>query len=204
VSSHAAVTGRFAFTPAAVWLARKCCSDPERDTVAPWNPDPHPPQDRSWFRWMGVTDTNNAGFIHGGTVMKLCDEAAGLAAIRYSRCRVVTGGVDRVTFLEPVELGDLVTFRASVNAAWRTPMEVGVRVEAERPATGELRHTSSDYLTLVAVDEEGRPTPVPALRTSGSGGHAARAGGADAARQPARRTRRAPATRVNGPNGRRV
>ena len=116
---------------------------------------------------MGVTDTNNAGFVHGGTVMKLCDEAAGLAAIRHSRCRVVTGGVDRMTFLEPVELGDLVTFRASVNAAWRTSMEVGVRVEAERPPTGEIRHTSSAYLTLVALDEEGRPTPVPALRTSG-------------------------------------
>jgi acyl-CoA hydrolase len=116
---------------------------------------------------MGVTDTNHAGFVHGGTVMKLCDEAAGLAAIRHSRCRVVTGGVDRMTFLEPVELGDLVTFRASVNAVWRTSMEVGVRVEAERPETGERRHTSSAYLTLVAVDEEGRPTPVPPLEASG-------------------------------------
>jgi acyl-CoA hydrolase len=112
---------------------------------------------------MGVIDTNQAGFVHGGTVMKLCDEAAGLAAIRHSHCRVVTGGVDRMTFLEPVELGDLVTFKASVNAAWRTSMEVGVRVEAERPAAGEVRHTSSAYLTLVAVDETGRPTPVPPL-----------------------------------------
>ena len=116
---------------------------------------------------MGVTDTNHAGFVHGGTVMKLCDEAAGLAAIRHSRCRVVTGGVDRMTFLEPVELGDLVTFKASVNAVWRTSMEVGVRVEAERPETGEFRHTSSAYLTLVAVDADGRPTPVPPLTTSG-------------------------------------
>ena len=116
---------------------------------------------------MGVIDTNNAGFVHGGTVLKLCDEAAGLAAIRHSRSRVVTGGVDRMTFLEPVELGDLVTFKASVNAAWRTSMEVGVRVEAERPETGERRHTSSAYLTLVAVDEDGRPTPVPPLEPSG-------------------------------------
>jgi acyl-CoA hydrolase len=114
-------------------------------------------------RWMGVTDTNTVGFVHGGTVMKLCDEAAGLAAIRHARRRVVTAGVDRMTFLEPVELGDLVTFRASVNAAWRTSMEVGVRVEAERPGTDGLRHTSSAYLTMVALDEQGRPTAVPPL-----------------------------------------
>ena len=112
---------------------------------------------------MGVTDTNAAGLIHGGTVMKLCDEAAGLAAVRHSRCRVVTAGVDRMTFLEPVELGELVTFRASVNAVWRTSMEVGVRVEAERPSTGRVRHTSSAYLTMVALDEHGKPTAVPRL-----------------------------------------
>ena len=79
---------------------------------------------------MGIEDVNHAGFVHGGVVMKLCDESAGLAAIRHSRCRVVTAGMDRMTFNEPVERGDLVTFRASVNAAWRTSMEVGVRVEA--------------------------------------------------------------------------
>jgi acyl-CoA hydrolase len=114
-------------------------------------------------RWMGVTDTNTAGYVHGGTVMKLCDEVAGLAAIRHSRCRVVTAGMDRMTFLEPVELGDLVTFQASVNAAWHTSMEVGVRVQAERPGIDGVRHTSSAYLTMVAVDEHGRPTAVPPL-----------------------------------------
>jgi acyl-CoA hydrolase len=116
-------------------------------------------------RWMGIQDANHAGFVHGGTVMKLCDEVAGLAAIRHSRCRVVTGGMDRMTFLERVEIGDLVTVHASVNAAWRTSMEVGVRVEAERPGSGPVRHTSSAYLTMVAVDEDGRPTPVPPLLT---------------------------------------
>ena len=116
-------------------------------------------------RWMGIQDANHAGFVHGGTVMKLCDEAAALAAIRHSRCRVVTGGVDRMIFLERVELGDLVTFKASVNAVWRTSMEVGVRVEAERPGGGGVRHTSSAYLTMVAVDEDGRPIPVPPLLT---------------------------------------
>src|SRR5205807_5507150 len=98
-------------------------------------------------RWMGIVDANSAGFVHGGTVMKLCDEAAGLASIKHSRCRVVTAGMDRMTFLQPVHVGDLLTFSASVNAAWRTSMEIGVRVEAENPRTGEVRHTSTAYLT---------------------------------------------------------
>jgi acyl-CoA hydrolase len=75
--------------------------------------------------------------------------------------------MDRMTFLEPVQLGDLVTFKASVNAVWRTSMEVGVRVEAERPRTGAIRHTSSAYLTMVAVDEDGRPLSIPSLETEG-------------------------------------
>jgi acyl-CoA hydrolase len=114
--------------------------------------------------WMGPTDANSAGYVHGGTVMKLCDEVAGLAAVRHSRLRVVTAAVDRMTFLLPVHVGELVTLRASVNAVWRTSMEVGVRVEAERPSRGETRHTSSAYFTMVALDEEGRPVPVPPLR----------------------------------------
>jgi acyl-CoA hydrolase len=80
---------------------------------------------------MGVTDANNRGNIHGGTIMKLADEAAALAAIKHSRQRVVTVGMDRMDFLVPIYVGELVTFRATVNAAWRTSMEVGVRVEAE-------------------------------------------------------------------------
>jgi len=111
--------------------------------------------------WMGILDANGAGFVHGGTVMKLCDEAAGLAAVRHSHCRVVTAGMDRMTFLTPIQIGSLVTFQASVNAAWRTSMEVGVRVDTENPRTGEKRHSNSAYLTLVAVDDDGRPVPVP-------------------------------------------
>ena len=113
--------------------------------------------------WMGILDANGAGFIHGGTIMKLCDEAAGLAAVRHSHCRVVTAGMDRMTFLTPIHIGELVTFQASVNAAWRTSMEVGVRVDTENPRTGERRHSNSAYLTLVAVDEQGHPMPVPPL-----------------------------------------
>lgn len=116
--------------------------------------------------WMGPLDANSAGSVHGGTVLKLCDEAAGLAAIRHSRCRVVTAGVDRTTFLVPIHVGELVTFRAQVNAAWRTSMEVGVRVEAENPRTGELRHTNTAYLTMVALDADGRPTEVPRIAAS--------------------------------------
>jgi acyl-CoA hydrolase len=112
---------------------------------------------------MGIGDANSAGFVHGGIIMKLCDEAAGIAAIRHSGCRVVTAAMDRMTFTGPIAIGELVTCSATVNAVWRTSMEVGVRVEAESPRAGEKRHTSTAYLTMVAIDEDGRPTPVPAL-----------------------------------------
>jgi|SRR5436305_4427586 len=114
-------------------------------------------------KWMSITDANSAGSIHGGTVMKLCDEVAGLAAIRHARQRVVTAAVDRLTFLHPVHVGEVLTLTASVNAVWRTSMEVGVRVEAENPFTGETRHTSSAYLTMVAIDEHGHAQKVPAF-----------------------------------------
>ena len=117
---------------------------------------------------MGLVDANSAGYVHGGTVMKLCDEVAGLAAVRHSRCRVVTAGMDRMTFLEPIHIGELVTFTASVNAAWRTSMEVGVRVTAEQPRHGGVRHTNTAYLTMVALDDDGRPTGVPPLEAISS------------------------------------
>jgi acyl-CoA hydrolase len=115
------------------------------------------------IRWMGIGDANAAGFVHGGVVMKMCDEVAGIAAIRHCGRRVVTAGVDRLTFVEPVHVGELLTCSATVNAAWRTSMEVGVRVEAENPRTGERRHTSTAYVTMVALDDAGEPTPVPPL-----------------------------------------
>jgi acyl-CoA hydrolase len=118
--------------------------------------------------WAGVTDINSAGFVHGGTVLKLADEAAALAAMRHASRRVVTGGLDRVAFLVPIERGELITLSASVNAVWRTSMEVGVRVTAERPGRdGEPRHTNSAYFTMVALDDDGRPTPVPGLTCAG-------------------------------------
>jgi acyl-CoA hydrolase len=112
---------------------------------------------------MGVADANTAGNVHGGFVMKLCDEAAALAAIKHSRKRVVTAAMDRMAFLVPIRVGDLLTLSASVNAAWHTSMEVGVRVEAENPRTGELQHTNTAYLTMVALDDHGDPARVPPL-----------------------------------------
>src|SRR4051794_37697003 len=115
---------------------------------------------------MGLVDANSAGYVHGGTVMKLCDEVAALAAIKHSRCRVVTGGMDRMTFLEPIHVAELVTFTASVNAAWRTSMEGGVRGEAERPRDGTGRHTNTAHPAKGARDGDGRPTEVPPLEAS--------------------------------------
>jgi acyl-CoA hydrolase len=113
--------------------------------------------------WMGIADANTAGNVHGGKIMHLCDEVAGIAAIRHCGMRVVTAGMDRMTFLEPVYVSQLVTFRAMVNAAWRTSVEVGVRVEAENIRSGAVSHVSTAYLTMVALDDDGRPCPVPRL-----------------------------------------
>src|SRR5919109_5586292 len=124
------------------------------------------PESRSELvTWMGIGDANSAGFVHGGVVMRLCDEAAGIAAIRHCGSRVVTAAMDRMTFLHPVNIGELLICSASVNAVWRTSMEVGVRVDAESPRTGERRHTSTAYLTMVALDKDGHPTPVTPLVT---------------------------------------
>lgn len=112
---------------------------------------------------MGIEDANTAGFVHGGVIMRLCDEVAGIAAIRHCGTRVVTAGMDRMTFLDPVHVGQLVTFLATVNAAWHTSMEVGVRVESEDIRTRDVTHTSTAYLTMVAIDDEGRPAGVPPL-----------------------------------------
>ena len=112
-------------------------------------------------RWMGVGDANIAGNVHGGVILHMCDEVAGIAAVRHCGLRVVTAGMDRMTFRHPVFVGALVTVRATVNAAWRTSMEVGVRVESENVRTREVTHTSTAYLTMVALDDEGRPAEIP-------------------------------------------
>jgi len=112
---------------------------------------------------MSHLDANSAGFVHGGVLMRLCDEVAAIAAVRHSGRRVVTAAMDRMVFVSPIHIGELVTCRSQVNAAWNTSMEVGVKVEAENPVTGEVRHASTAYLTMVALDENGTPAPVPEL-----------------------------------------
>jgi uncharacterized protein (TIGR00369 family) len=112
---------------------------------------------------MEVTDANVAGNVHGGVVMRLVDTAAALAAIKHSGGIALTVGIDEMTFLEPVHIGEVVVLKASVNDVGTTSMECGVRVEAQNPLTGVVRHVNSAYLVFVAVDAEGRPRAVPAL-----------------------------------------
>ena len=105
-------------------------------------------------------DANTLGNVLGGKVMHLVDLAAALAAVRHSRCAVVTASVDHMSFLHPVHIGQLIVLRSSVNRAFRTSMEVGVRVEVENLLTGEIKHTSSAYLTFVAIDGRGQRIPI--------------------------------------------
>lgn len=109
-------------------------------------------------------DTNPAGNLHGGVILKHIDITAGVVAKKHSRTNVVTASIDRMAFKQPAFVGELLTFKASLNHVGRSSMEIGVRVEAENLKTGEIRHTNSAYLTFVALDESGRPTPVPELR----------------------------------------
>lgn len=107
---------------------------------------------------------NFAGNVHGGTLLRLLDQAAYACASRYAGNYVVTLSVDRVLFREVVHVGELVTFSASVNHVGRSSMEVGIRVDAEDIRAGTRRHANSSYFTMVAVDAEGAAVPVPPLR----------------------------------------
>jgi uncharacterized protein (TIGR00369 family) len=106
---------------------------------------------------------NTMGNVHGGWIMKLVDEAGALACMRHAQKRVVTVAVDSMVFREPIKIGDLVTLNAEVTYTGRTSMEAEVQVIAENPITGERTHTNTAYLVYVALDDEGRPTTVPAL-----------------------------------------
>lgn len=112
---------------------------------------------------MTPLDANVSGNVHGGNIMKLADEAAGVVAIRHSGGNVVTATVDRFDFHAPVFVGNLVTVKASLNYVGRTSMEIGVRVEAENLLTGKKTHTNSCYITMVAIETDGTPVEVPRL-----------------------------------------
>jgi uncharacterized protein (TIGR00369 family) len=112
---------------------------------------------------MTPQDANLAGNVHGGVIMKLIDDAAGTVAARHARSNVVTASIDRLSFFNPVFIGNLLTLRAGINHVGRTSMEVGVRVEAEDILTGQVRHTASAYLTFVALDDNLKPMKIPGL-----------------------------------------
>ena len=112
---------------------------------------------------MTQQDSNIAGNVHGGVIMRLIDNAGGVVAARHAQQLVVTASIDRLDFHSPVFIGDVVTLKTSLNYVGKTSMEVGVRVESETILTGEKRHTASAYLTYVALDKEGKPIVLPPL-----------------------------------------
>ena len=112
---------------------------------------------------MQPEDANPAGNVHGGTIMKLVDNAAYVVAVRHSRKNCVTLSIDSFKFHYPVYIGDLLIVKASVNFVGNTSMEIGVKIEAEDLLKGTKRHTASAYLTFVALDENGKPTKVPRI-----------------------------------------
>ncbi len=112
---------------------------------------------------MNPEDANPVGTVHGGVIMRLIDTAAGAAAVRHARRIAVTASIDRLDFLSPIYIGDVVTFKASVNMVGTTSLEIGVRVESETLLTGETRKAASAYLTYVALGDERNPVEIPPL-----------------------------------------
>ncbi|WP_119153205.1 acyl-CoA thioesterase [Caldimonas tepidiphila] len=106
---------------------------------------------------------NFSGKVHGGALLKLLDQVAYACASRYAGRYVVTLSVDQVTFRQPIQVGELVTFLASVNHTGSSSMEIGIKVVAEDIRSQAVRHANSCFFTMVAVDDDGRPTPVPTL-----------------------------------------
>jgi uncharacterized protein (TIGR00369 family) len=114
-------------------------------------------------RIMDLLDSNRQGNVHGGVVMRMVDEAAAIVALKHSQRQVVTARVERFDFWKPAYLGDVVTIECELEHAGRTSMEIGVKVTAEDPISREVRLVASSHVIYVAVDEHGRPTPVPPL-----------------------------------------
>ncbi len=108
-------------------------------------------------------DLNSKYTVFGGLVMSLCDRTALIVAERHSGQSCVTAALDSLEFSAPARIGDTLVIKAAVNRAWRSSMEIGVRVTAENSMTQQSRHVVSAYLTFVALDDEGRPTSVPPL-----------------------------------------
>ena len=107
---------------------------------------------------------NFSGNVHGGSILKLLDQVAYACASRYAGSYVVTLSVDQVTFAQPIHVGELVTFLASVNYTGRSSIEVGIKVIAENVRQGSVRHTNSCFFTMVAIGDNGKPIAVPTLQ----------------------------------------
>ena len=112
---------------------------------------------------MEVLDSNRQGNVHGGVIMRMVDEAAGIVAMKHSHHQVVTARVERFDFWKPVFVGDVVTIECALQYVGRTSMEIQVDVTAEDPISREARSVASSRVIYVAIDEHGRPTPVPTL-----------------------------------------
>ena len=112
---------------------------------------------------MTQADANLAGNVHGGIIMKLIDNTAGIVAGRHASSNVVTASIDRLDFHNPVYVGDLLKINAAINYVGKSSMEIVARVEAENFLTGESRHTASAYLTYVALGSDGKPKNVTPL-----------------------------------------
>jgi acyl-CoA hydrolase len=110
------------------------------------------------------TDTNRLGNLLGGQLMHWIDIAAAIAAARHANRVCVTASVDEINFHHPIQQGDVVTLQASVNRVFRTSLEIGVRVTTENLITGKKINTNTAYLTFVAIDEAGKPTPVAPIK----------------------------------------
>ncbi|WP_457553869.1 acyl-CoA thioesterase [Desulfobacula sp.] len=115
-------------------------------------------------RVMMPEDTNPAGIVHGGVIMKEIDNAAGVTAVRHTRKICVTASIDRLDFHKPAFIGDLLTIRAGINYTGKTSMEIGARVETENLMTGVKTHLASAYLTFVALGEDKRPVKISPLK----------------------------------------
>ena len=119
-------------------------------------------------RLMELIDANAHGNVHGGVIMRLVDESAAIVAIKHSQCpTVVTARVERFDFLSPAYIGDVVSVHCEMHFVGRTSMEVGVEIMAENIVSGEVRRIGSSYVIYVAIDENGKPTPVPPLWPAG-------------------------------------
>ena len=140
------------------------CTQPLNTTLTPTQHMDTPTHELSMTVLMTPDMANFAGNVHGGTLLKFLDQVAYACASRYAARYVVTVSVDQVMFRQPVHVGELVTFLASVNYTGKSSMEIGIKVIAENIRTQQKRHVNSCFFTMVAVDDDRRPVAVPPLQ----------------------------------------